>query len=118
MEMLEIFVYATVTVVKQSFTDQNWISKTVYCIKCVMVRKNGFTNWNAKVVLLHAAMAVTYYIRLFWPGADRPNGILISLLFLFAETIDANIIWNLYRQNKSIEKLLYVSLCIPFDTWY
>ena len=33
--MLEKFACRTVTVVH--FTDQNWISKTVYCIRCVMV---------------------------------------------------------------------------------
>ena len=37
MEMLEIFAYRTVAVVH--FTDQNWISKTMYFIKCVMVCK-------------------------------------------------------------------------------
>ena len=47
----------------------------------------GFTNWNAKIALLHASMVVTYYIKLFRTGADRLNGILISLLLLAAETI-------------------------------
>ena len=32
-------------------------------------------------------MVVTYYIKLFRTGADRLNGILISLLLLAAETI-------------------------------
>ena len=32
-------------------------------------------------------MVVTYYIKLFRPGADKQNGILMSLLFLVAETI-------------------------------
>ena len=85
MEMLEIFAYRTVAVVH--FTDQNWISKTVYCIRCVMVCKIGFTNWNAKIALLRASMVVTYYIKLFRTGADRHNGILMSLLLLVAETI-------------------------------
>ena len=61
----------TVTVVH--FTDQNWISKTVYCIRCVMVCKIGFTNWNAKIALLRASMVVTYCIKLFRTGADRHN---------------------------------------------
>ena len=74
----------TVTVVH--FPDQNWISKTVYCIKCVMVCKIGFTNWNAKIALLGASMVVTYYIKLFRTEADRRSGILISLLILVAET--------------------------------
>ena len=33
-------------------------------------------------------MVVTYYIKLFRTGADRHNGILMSLLFLVAETIN------------------------------
>ena len=70
----------TVTVVH--FTDQNWISKTVYCIRCVMVFKIGFTNWNAKSALLRASMVVTYYIKLFRTGADHHDGILISHLLL------------------------------------
>ena len=52
-----------------------------------MVCKIGFTNWNAKIALLRASMVVTYYIKLFRTGADRHNGILMSLLFLVAETI-------------------------------
>ena len=32
-------------------------------------------------------MVVTYYIKLFRTGADRHNGILMSLLLLVAETI-------------------------------
>ena len=52
-----------------------------------MVDKIGFTNWDAKIALLHASMVVTYYIKLFRTGADRLNGILISLLLLTAETI-------------------------------
>ena len=54
-----------------------------------MVCKIGFTTWNAKVALLHASMVVTYYIKLFRKGADRHNGILMSLL-LVVETIKAN----------------------------
>ena len=84
MEMLEIFAYRTVAVVH--FTDQNWISKTVYCIRCVMVCKIGFTNWNVKIALSRASMVVTYYIKLFRTEDDRRNGILMSPLFLVAET--------------------------------
>ena len=32
-------------------------------------------------------MVVTYYVKLFRTGADRRNGILMSLLLLVAETI-------------------------------
>ena len=45
----------------------------------------GFTNWNAKIALLHASMVVAYYIIFFWTGADRHNGILMSLPLLVAE---------------------------------
>ena len=74
----------TVTVVH--FTDQNQISKSVYCIRFVMVCKIGFPNWNAKITILRASMVVTYYIKLFQMGADRRNGILMSLLLLVAKT--------------------------------
>ena len=84
MEMLEISAYRTVAVVH--FTYQNWIPKTVYCIRCAMVYKIGFTNKNAKIALLRASMVVTYYIKLFRTGAGRHNGILMSLLLLVAET--------------------------------
>ena len=52
-----------------------------------MVCKISFTNWNAKIALLRASMVVTYYIKLFQTGADRHNGVLMSLLLLVAETI-------------------------------
>ena len=81
--MLEILAYRTVAVVH--FTDQNWIPKKVYCIKCVMVCKIGFTNSNTKPALLRTPMVVTYYIKLFQTGADWHNGILKSLLLLVAE---------------------------------
>ena len=76
MEMLEIFAYRTVAAVR--FTDQNWVPKTVYCIRCVMVCKIGFTNWNAKIARLRAPMVVTYYIKLLRTGVDRHKGILMS----------------------------------------
>ena len=82
MEMLEIFVYCTVAVVH--FKNRNWIAKTSYWIRCVMVCKIGFTNWNAKITLLRESMIVTYYIKLFRTGADRHNGISMSLLLLLA----------------------------------
>ena len=61
--------YRTVAVVH--FTDQNWIPKTVYCIRFAMVCKISLTNWNAKIALLRASMVVIYYIKLFRTGADR-----------------------------------------------
>ena len=42
---------------------------------------------NEKVELVRASMVVTYYVNLFYSGADRHNGILMSLLLLVAETI-------------------------------
>ena len=51
-----------------------------------MVCKIGFTNWNEKTALLLAPMAVTYYIKFFWTGADRHKGILMYLFLLVVET--------------------------------
>ena len=82
MEILEIFAYRTV----MHFTDQTWMSKTVYYIRCVMVCKIGLINWNAKIAFLRASMVVTYYIKLFRMGPDRCNGVLMTLLLLVAET--------------------------------
>ena len=56
-------------------------------IRCGIIFKIGFTNWNAKIALLRASMVVTYYIKLFWMGVDRHNSILKSLLLLVTETI-------------------------------
>ena len=67
MEMLDIFAYNAFLYL----TDQNWISKTVYCIRCVMIRKIGFTNWNAKIALLGASMVATYFVELFRTGTDK-----------------------------------------------
>ena len=53
-----------------------------------MVCRIGFTTWNAKIALLRTSMVITYYIKLFWTGADRHNGILMSLLLLVAQTMD------------------------------
>ena len=92
MEMLGIRAYRTVAVVH--FTDENWIPKFVYCIRCVMVCKIGFTNWNSKIALLRAFMVVTYYVKLLRTGADRHNGILMSLVLLVAETIIRSSHWR------------------------
>ena len=86
MKRLEIFAYRTAAVVH--FTDQNWIPKTVYYIRRVMVCRIGFTTRNAKIALLPTSMVITYYIKLFRRGADRHNGVLISLPLLVAHTID------------------------------
>ena len=81
MKILENSAYHTVV----HLADQNWISKTVYFIRCLMVCKISFTNWNAKIALLRASMDVTFYIKLFWTGPNRYNGILMTLLLLVAE---------------------------------
>ena len=49
-----------------------------------------FTNWNAKIALLRASMVVTYHIKVFQTGANRHNGISMSLLLLVAETIKSS----------------------------
>ena len=49
-------------------TDQNWLPKTVYCIRCAMVCEIGSSNWNAKTAFWRASMVGTYYTRLFWTG--------------------------------------------------
>ena len=103
MEFLEIFEYRTVVV--QYFTDQNWIPKTAFCIRRGMVWKIDFTNWNAKITLLHASMVVTYYIKLFQTGANGHNGILMSLLLLVTETTRSlKIQWYLRESNWNSDK--------------
>ena len=57
-----------------------------------MVCKIVFTNSNAKPSLLRASMVVTYYIKLFQMGADKHNGVLMSLLVLVAETMMKNLL--------------------------
>ena len=99
---LEIFAYSTLTVV--NFTNQNWIYKSVYFIRCMMVYKIFFRfklpnrmeknskskafclSSKRKIELLRAFMVVTYYIKRFRTGAERYNSILMSLLLLVAET--------------------------------
>ena len=82
MKILENSAYHTVV----HLADQNWISKTVYFVRCLMVCKISFTKWNAKIAVLRASMDVTFYIKLFWTGSNRYNGILMTLLLLVAET--------------------------------
>ena len=106
-EMLEMFAYRTVAVMH--FTDQNWIPKIVFCIRCVKVCKIGFTNWNSKIALLRKSMVVTYYINLFRTGAARHNGILMSLLLLVAETI--TVLCTAYLTSNTI---LFTRSCVNF----
>ena len=57
-----------------------------------MVCKIGFANWNAKIALLRASIVVTYCLKFLRTGADRHDGILMSLLPLVAETMDKDTI--------------------------
>ena len=56
--------------------------------------------------LLRAPMVVTYYIKLFRTGADRHNGILMSLLLLVAEAI----IWLLFIYGDKQLFIISISL--------
>ena len=102
MEFLQMLTYLTVPVVH--FTDQNRISKSMYCIRCVMTCKISFIIWNAKIALLHASMVVTYYIKLFQVGANRHNNILMPLLLLVAETIILHTFLEADVQRSSVKK--------------
>ena len=73
-----------------------------------MVCKIGFTNWNANIALLSASMFVTYYIKFFWMGSDRHNGILMSLLLLVAETINMAEVKNVYFFSKELKFVLVI----------
>ena len=48
--------------------------------------KSVFSVGNGKIAVVRASMVVKYYIKLLSTGADRHNGILMSLLYLVAET--------------------------------
>ena len=70
------------------------------CIRCVMICKIGFIDCKAKIALLHLSMLVTYYIKLFWMGANRHNTTLISLLLLVAKS-KSNVnfaLFNIFRK--------------------
>ena len=49
--------------------------------------KQKFPVESEKIALVRASMVITFYIKLFRTGADKHNGILMSLLLLVAETI-------------------------------
>ena len=42
---------------------------------------------NGKIALVQASVVVTYHVKLFRTGADRHNGILMTLLLQVAETM-------------------------------
>ena len=64
----------------QSKTEKVNITIDDVCPKRVIPVEDG------KIALVYASMVVTYYIKRFCTGANRHNGILMSLLFLVAET--------------------------------
>ena len=107
--MLEIFAYRTVTAVH--FRDQNWIFKTVSCIRYVVVCKIGFVVWNVKVALLRVPMAFTCYIKLFRTGGNRCNRISMSLPFLAAEKI------NVYTIFTEITLHIFQVSLLIFNRW-
>ena len=72
-----------------------------------MVCKIRFTNWNAKITVLRASMIITYNIKLFRTGADRHNGILMSLR-VFSNTKNV-----LFLNTKNV-LFLNKMKCIPF----
>ena len=73
-----------------------------------MVCKIGFTNWNTNIALLSASMVVTYYVKFFWMGSDRHNGILMYLLLLVAETINMVEVKNVYFFSKELKFVLVI----------
>ena len=104
--VLNIFAYPTVTVVY--FTDQNWISKTVNCIRSVkyFIAPNSQRGWRKPAnwmcfALLHASMVVTYYIKLFRAGTDRRNDILVVETNMF--------VWEKKQYQINLAKTCYMS---------
>ena len=49
--------------------------------------KREFPVENGKIIFVHASMVVSYSIKFFRTGTNRQHGILMSLLFVVAETI-------------------------------
>ena len=63
------------------------LKPTILIIFVQICLKTKFLVGNWKIAVVRACMVVTYYIKAFRRGADRHNGILMSLLLLVAETI-------------------------------
>ena len=78
------------------------------------VLKIDFTNWNAKIALSRAGMAVTYCTKLLRTTTGRHNGILMSLLLLVAEaTRDAFAAAKLFVRSSSF----WVNLLVWWATF-
>ena len=69
--------------------------------------KREFPVENGKITLVCAFMILTYYIKLFLTGADRHNGILVSLLVLVAAAISLS-------YNVELFEVLVAVINIPF----
>ena len=69
--------------------------------------KREFPVENGKITLVRALMVLTYYIKLFLTGADRHNGILVSLLVLVAAAISLS-------YNVELFEVLVAVINIPF----
>ena len=85
-EMLQIFVYRKVAVAHILKTRTESL-KTFIVLAMWWSSKLVLLTETQKIALLRASMVVTYYIKLFRTGANRQNGILMSLILLVAETI-------------------------------
>ena len=53
------------------------------------------TDYNRNITLLRVFIVLIYYVKLFRAGANRHNGILISLLLLLTEAINCYVIIGL-----------------------
>ena len=55
---------------------------------------------NGKIALVQASVVVTYHVKLFRTGADRHNGILMTLLLQVAETMKSFLCYVLKRRSS------------------
>ena len=68
--------------------DTNFqLKMTVLIFWTKFAQKGYFWSKTEKLHFLRASMVVTYYIKLFYMGADRQNDIFISFLLLVTEKI-------------------------------
>ena len=64
----------------------------------------NFLIENGKIKLVRASMVITYYIKLFRTGADRHNGILMSLPLLVTKTMKVP---HFKKMSKGVIKHIY-----------
>ena len=113
--VIEFCIFKLVSIPNFSLNWQLW---GVFCLN---LPKKEFPVENGKVALVHSSMVVTYYIKLFCTGADRRNGILMSLLFQVAETIKAYFLLLSYvvldcNLHKIYTCLLWMILMVFFNS--